>query len=478
MTTKPFLIHFYTGQLVLQLAGVVLLFAAIMKALHISGNDRLMHHSVHWILYGIEATLGLWFLSGKFPYAGQRVGLVVFSAFVVQNIRMVIQGTQSCGCFGNLQVNTHHALLFDVCITALLAWMIIRGKIDSKATFVHINEKRSQVIISLALLFGAIVGSLLVANPMAKYKAVRLDADIYDFGEVRSLARVTHDFLLQNRSAERIKILQIRHTCSCSTTDNLTGVFVEAGADLTLSVTVRVADDEGRQVGDVYVVYGADDGSSGTLAARILVSPQPSYRIDPQSRFVDFGDISDGGSVARRIVLIPIFDSNVRIQSAFVTGSCFRAVVCEGGREVDITFEAKTGRAGNASAFVTLKTNSNSQPTTIVFVRGRCHTNITVEPNALVVSSDTTGLVVRDIVTFCAKSTLQLVSAHAQDDRLLVNVLPSVNGSNRSVRVAIPTTESVLYRTVVVMRFKYHGLDSSRPDEVVELPVFRIREPE
>lgn len=87
--------------------GLALLIAAMFKYFalaEVAVNPDL----ISWDLWGqlcaftVEITLGLWLISGLFPFTVRCLSVVCFCAFAAISLYRGMRGQVSCGCLGTL----------------------------------------------------------------------------------------------------------------------------------------------------------------------------------------------------------------------------------------------------------------------------------------------------------------------------------------------------------------------------------------
>ena len=107
-------------------AAWVLLFAAFMKWEQLPVIERMGTGLLRnpWLLACqiiVESALALWLLSGLFPLWSRRAAIAAFSLFTLVTAYKALAGAESCGCFGQFQVNPWITLALDLTILAALA---------------------------------------------------------------------------------------------------------------------------------------------------------------------------------------------------------------------------------------------------------------------------------------------------------------------------------------------------------------------
>ena len=301
--------------------------------------------------------------------------------------------------------------------------------------------------------------------------AVTLDAYEHDFGDVESLASVTHEFRLTNGGQRPIEITGTRSTCGCSSAEGLKGLSVAPGEWIPVPVTIKVAEDEFQQVGDVTVLYSVPGRAApGGVTVRVTASPRPDYRILPRSRHVDFGRVETGETVTRSIELQPLLDPNARFVSAETTDTRVGVTLAADGRSAEIRATAPPGsRSGDIAAVVVLKTNNARQPRCAIYTQGECKPLVEVAPRAVTVASGQEGLYECELAIDSAIDTLVVRSATVTDVRVTAKVV--AGGGKPRVRLSIPEGGA----TPIAAELNLVVADTARAREFrISVPVVRL----
>lgn len=76
------------------------------------------------LLVTAELALGLWLVSGFKPGVARAAAILAFSVFACYSLIALVQGSVSCGCFGELKISPAVTLLVD--LVAVGSLMILR----------------------------------------------------------------------------------------------------------------------------------------------------------------------------------------------------------------------------------------------------------------------------------------------------------------------------------------------------------------
>src|SRR5216683_2726847 len=107
--------------------GLVLLVTAGLKAYQLATEPTYEKDlfTSRWflvILLEFELALGLLFLFNPLPRITRNLGIACFLAFSCRSFYQVLSGSNSCGCFGGIQVNPWYPLAFDLAALGFLCY--------------------------------------------------------------------------------------------------------------------------------------------------------------------------------------------------------------------------------------------------------------------------------------------------------------------------------------------------------------------
>lgn len=120
------------NKIIMTLAGLLLIAAAVLKFQEMlstcvpswQDNPTGFWESYEFFLIQIplEFALGVWLVSGLFRKAASIAGSLAFFGFICVTIFKIITGAESCGCFGQIQVDPKITLfIMDIPVFLLLA---------------------------------------------------------------------------------------------------------------------------------------------------------------------------------------------------------------------------------------------------------------------------------------------------------------------------------------------------------------------
>ena len=132
------------------LSALLLLTAAALKWLELPIVHRTGQGLFHapWFVFAqitLESALALWLLSGLLPLWSRRAAIAAFSLFTLVTAYKALTGADSCGCFGQLQVNPGFTLALDLTIVLALA-LTTKPEVTTEYTeYTEYTEKRKPI---------------------------------------------------------------------------------------------------------------------------------------------------------------------------------------------------------------------------------------------------------------------------------------------------------------------------------------------
>jgi len=102
----------------------------------------------------------------------------------------------------------------------------------------------------------------------------------YDFGEKPSGSKVEHDFVLENRGDDVLKISSIRSSCGC-TTPGVKKMILRAGERKKLPVVIDLKDRSGPQV--QHVTLRTNDPNQPAFSLKVIGEAVPEIRVEPRT---------------------------------------------------------------------------------------------------------------------------------------------------------------------------------------------------
>jgi len=123
------------NKIVTIIAGLLLVIASALKAYQLLTEPVVSpapweSRGFFVVVTPLEMGLGIWLLSGLFRKAGWAAAIAAYSIFMASTLYRAIIGSESCGCFGPIDVDPW-ITFFTVNVTILLGLLIFRPK-DTK----------------------------------------------------------------------------------------------------------------------------------------------------------------------------------------------------------------------------------------------------------------------------------------------------------------------------------------------------------
>lgn len=157
------------------LLGLLLLTAAGLKGFALATSPTVesgLLTSRWFLMVTVEAELllGLWLLSGIFVQALWWSAIACFSIFTSFTLYQAMSGAESCGCFGQIEVNPWYT--FGIDAAAVLALLAFPPTAAAGAPSGRPSTSRISLVVLIALAVGVPGGIV-----MATYSPPTLDAD-------------------------------------------------------------------------------------------------------------------------------------------------------------------------------------------------------------------------------------------------------------------------------------------------------------
>lgn len=353
----------------------------------------------------LEILLGLWLLVGFRPVLGRVAAMGCFTLFVAMNVRQIREGSESCGCLGQIEVDPWYVLAFDLAaLAALWSWQP-RSRQAQPMGFNPVPHETTRrwwrlsvaiLLTAVGFLAGAVVlrHTMLSASELAR--SIEIDHLTHDFGDADQAQSLTHSFTLRNVGEKPIEFTLVHSTCGCATTEDIVGRVLQPGQSLEVKTELRTGDYDGLRTARLLVYYRipAERGSAYIpfdLSANVITD----YWVRPT--LVDFGEISDSKPRTRTVRLRPNRMRDVRIERLESADPSISTRLAsrpneEGDLEFDVTFSAAAlSRSTPVSATVGIHTNCPCAPLTLVLVQAVFRPPVEAIPSAIIVPSGQSG---------------------------------------------------------------------------------------
>lgn len=304
----------------------------------------------------------------------------------------------------------------------------------------------------------------------------------HQFDVSRQSEQLTHVFTIENRCRFAVEIAESKATCTCTTMPDLSGCVVSPGETLELPITLNTGEAEEHIIGGVNLFCRkAGSTAAPSFFTRLQVSAlvDPDYWVKPV--VLNFGKVQGSRLVTQEVRVRPRRMPSMQILEIKSTHPAFRGGAVRRQREtgdyvVEITFDGRgQTRSEIIAAPITIKTSSPNRPHVRLLAHTVFESLLEIEPQAIVVSSDTKGVIVKDIILrggsplgvsevrdgSCVKVTAEPADAERRRWKLRVQI-PEIGSADLSDQVRFTVTGLGEMRdlTVPVHRF------SHRPKEV------------
>lgn len=106
--------------------GGLLIFAATLKVAELTNplsekTGWMYATGIRALVAGIEGCLGLWMISGVFERAAWKACVTSLAVFAAFSLAKALNGEESCGCFGRVQVSPVATLILDLGLLVAVA---------------------------------------------------------------------------------------------------------------------------------------------------------------------------------------------------------------------------------------------------------------------------------------------------------------------------------------------------------------------
>ncbi len=204
----------------------------------------------------------------------------------------------------------------------------------------------------------------------------------------------------------------------------------------------------------------------------------PDYRIRPT--LIDFGTVNHLNAVSRTIRLRPEALADVAIVRLFCTQEAFSARRIDSPAEdrdlyVEVTFSGRSlWKSGAIEAITSIETTSAGSPITQVLARARFVAPVEVEPASIVVGSDSTGPIEREIRIDAARP-VRIVALRSSDPAIRLVAIGPVEGRTLRIKSTISGEDS--RRTInaeVVVDLASTLVTDTTEARTVKIPIHRL----
>jgi hypothetical protein len=231
--------------------------------------------------------------------------------------------------------------------------------------------KRLQLTVVAVLCVGASATTAKLAIEQFDSEVPELEVIVPNDGDLGTIPQgeaVSIDFILRNRCRNRISIVDVIPTCSCTVPQQLSGTVIEPGTATTASLEYQSGSARGGQSADVLLRYRIEktaEQKNALLKIKALV--EPDY--DVSSFRLAFS--SDSASM-QTVAISPRRLDNVQIMSARSSRSWFTPAILT-NTKVEVKLIAEKYDPTGGDAVLIVNTNSRRCPV--------CYVDLKVSPS-------------------------------------------------------------------------------------------------
>lgn len=302
-----------------------------------------------------------------------------------------------------------------------------------------------------------------------------VDSDIRDFGERRPGETLSHTFILTNPTSLPIKIVQAVSSCSCTVIDQdgySPGTTIPPHGNLEIPVSLRTQARQDLVSGRVTINYrmvspAEESAAEQSIVLRVSATMLPDYRVIPLS--LDFGNVDalSATSTTRTIDVTPLANQKVTVQQVraaadFLSARLLPSPANDKTQRIEVTLD--TTHFVNSRRFdgnVIITTNSEQRPTVVVRVHGEYVAPATAVPDAVIIASDETGDVQRELVVSTSQpSHIQSVTVPTNDIRAQFDAGPSGAMEHRIALTVASQEKDVNAQVQINLKLYPNGAES------------------
>ncbi|HZW31601.1 MAG TPA: DUF1573 domain-containing protein [Isosphaeraceae bacterium] len=208
----------------------------------------------------------------------------------------------------------------------------------------------------------------------------------HDFGPVPRGVKVKHDFLLVNRLAEPITILNLRPSCGC-TSGRASASIVAPGQTAVIEAQMDTRNFVGLKSTVLYVALMTAGGREAEAGLGVSAQILSDIVLNPGS--IDFGTVLRGRSPSQVLTIDRINGEGWRFQRMVSASRALNAQLVETGRKGGAVSYALTvslkpdAPAGSLRDEIRLISNDPETPSIPILVTARVRGDLTAAPSIL-----------------------------------------------------------------------------------------------
>ena len=236
----------------------------------------------------------------------------------------------------------------------------------------------------------------------------------HDFGPVPRGAKVKHDFLLVNRLAEPITILNLRPSCGC-TSGRASASMVGPGQTAVIEAQMDTRNFVGLKSTVLYVALMTAGGREAEAGLGVSAQILSDIVLNPGS--IDFGTVLRGQSPTQTLTIDRINGEGWRFERMVSASRALNAQLVETGRKsgavsYSLTVSLKPDApAGSLRDEIRLINNDPETPSIPILVTARIRGDLTAAPSILALGqlNSSAGVQGRFIIRGSRPFTIQAI---------------------------------------------------------------------
>lgn len=247
------------------------------------------------------------------------------------------------------------------------------------------------VIIIIGCVFGACSDVKTRNTNKIEPPKIRLDSQIYDFGQVEPRKQIEHTFQFENAGQNTLKIKEMKSSCSCTAT-LLSKDIISPKEKGQIKIAYNVPNARGKVVENIEVYFTGFNAPvvltlTGTVSMSIVCSPDKIY----------FSRVRHGESPERSFKILGTGGNSLQIEKVTTSSEFLETQVLTALDSYDLISHTIKARLsphtpkGNLAETVTVYTNISKRPTITIPVEAIVVGRIQIWPEKIFL-----GTVMRD----------------------------------------------------------------------------------
>ncbi len=244
------------------------------------------------------------------------------------------------------------------------------------------------------VLFSAIAGSASAENQNWAEKMFREHG--HNFGPVPRGAVVRHNFVMTNKYAETLTILDVRASCGC-TSGRASSTTVAPGQTVNIEAQMDTRNFVGRKATKLTVTFMSTNGQSAEVQLAVVSNILPDIVLNPGT--IDFGSVSKGQTSKLVMTIERIGSPEWRIEKMIASPRVLQSVEARLDEierspsrvtyQLTVTLKP-TAAAGYLRDEIRIATNDRESPSVPVMITAQIQGTLTASPSVLAMGRATT----------------------------------------------------------------------------------------